>query len=93
MFIEGGCRWGFDRIWEFPDDSSETPFAKHKNSLRLWHKQSAARKLHAQPVTDFEEPPVSAEPILPGYKLEYGIPVNPTDVVLPAELLALLKVR
>lgn len=49
------------------------------------------RKLNAVAATDIEEPPMSAEPIYPGSKLEYGAPVMPNQVSLPAELLALLK--
>ena len=44
MFIEGGCRWGFDPIWEIPDDYSETPSGQSKRALRLSIKQSEARK-------------------------------------------------
>lgn len=35
MFIEGGCRWGFDRIWEYTGDSNDSIFGLQKNSLRL----------------------------------------------------------
>lgn len=49
------------------------------------------RKMNAVAVTDIEEPPMSAEPIYPGLKLDYGVPVIPNQVSLPAELLALLK--
>lgn len=42
IFIEGGCRWGFDPIWE--GGNSVTEAKKQRNNILLNQKQSQLRK-------------------------------------------------
>ena len=62
FFVEGGCRWGFDAIWETSNGLEK------KNNILLNHKQSEVRKLRQSfvAVDDDKEvgTPVVAMPVV-----------------------------
>lgn len=87
FFIEGGCRWGFDQIWEFSDDS----VVLQRKKILLNHKQSEARKANHETRGDSEVHGVTVA----GYPSDkvpvYGsFVVPPAQVSLPPELTSLL---
>ena len=70
MFIEGGCRWGFDRIWPYVDsaevqDDELVDKKSHSPALRrLWvllrAKQAELRKKHHEQSQNQKTAPVKA---------------------------------
>ena len=42
MFLEGGCRWGYDPIWEYPSSSEELSEDKLVKTNRHNYRQRAA---------------------------------------------------
>jgi GH18 family chitinase len=34
MYIEGGCRWGFDMIWEYPEPDESKMTKRQKRNYR-----------------------------------------------------------
>ena len=91
MFIEGGCRWGFDMIWPYNNtkpisdenlvDTSSHTSAKRKLWINLRAKQSAIRKLNQEKWNDkapkaVVAPKATAAKIDPEKQAETIIPRN-----------------